>query len=247
MADPLIPPIDWTAYDLTPSQPYFATAFGQELGDLDNSAAAVPHIAQHHQSSVLPDIAPDLDKPLKTLDDGLAFEDQEVAADEAQTVTDPTALITQGFLDNETTIGKVQPEANKLPASMPPVAGVPVTPAPVPVQPPAPKLPPVGSGVGPPLGGGAQAFISNINRPGAPGNFRVGDPWQITIKAPAGSAIYVVASHNGVSLGQSPFGVIPASGIILLHGTFTADQLGSWIENWYAGTKFISQIVFRVE
>lgn len=247
MAQPLIPPLKLSDFDIPPRQPYFTTEFKKDLADLDGPTVDLADAQKAVGIVDLVAIALTLDAPLSALDQGLAFEDTDTSAAAVDTIIHGSSLIEGSFPTTETTIGAATKEGGKLNLVIPPIAGTgsgaKVTPAPAP----APKIPPVGAGIsGPPLAG-AHAFITNIARPGAPGRFRVGDPWQITIKAPAGSTIYAVASHNGVHIGQSPFGKVPANGIMLLNGTFTADQRGAWQENWYSDSHFINQIVFAVE
>lgn len=198
---------------------------------------------------VLPDlvaIALSIDTPIALADDGFAFEAGDLTAAGVNDIISVAPLVSGGIALNETNIDAITTKGQSLNLGIPPIAGAapPSTPGTPPA--PAPVLPAVGSGAAFDVLHGAQAFITNINRPTQPGQFRTGDPWQITIKAATGTAIYAVASHNGVSLGQAYFGIVPTSGILLLHGTFTLDQLGSWQENWYGGSKFIAQIVFQV-
>jgi hypothetical protein len=246
VAQPLVPPLDLSAFDFTPTPPYFATAFKTDLANIDAFDSDFLNIETTIGVVDLAAIALALDTPIGIADVALSdFERTDFTADTA-TVIAAAPLIDQGITNNETTAGNVGAAGSKIVIPSSPIAGVATGAGGGASAPAAPAIPSVGAGIkGPPLAG-AQAFITNINRPGDPGHYKVGDPWQITIKAPAGSQIYAVASHNGVSLGQLAFGAVPTSGVLLFHGTFAADQLGSWIENWYAGTSFINQIVFQV-
>jgi hypothetical protein len=243
----LVPPLTLAGFDLTPSAPYFATAFGKDPDGIDALDSDLADVAKDTPAVDLVLIALQLNTPLDLVDAGLAFEDTDTNTDPMKDVIAAQPNIDTSIKNNETTLGKIPAAAAAITTSIPPIAGVPVPPTTTPPPPPAPKLPPVGGGIGDAPLPGTHARITNINRPGAPGKFRVGDPWQITIEAPAGTAIYAVATHNRVQLGQASFGIVPAAGVLVLTGAMTADQIGSWQENWYAGTHFISQIVFTVE
>jgi hypothetical protein len=247
VAQQLVPELDLSAFDLSPTPAYFHKAMQDDLDRIDGMDKVLVDVEKPLWLVDVVQIGVDLLTPITLADVALSdFETTDFTAD-TDTVIKAGPNIDQGILNNETTAGKVGAAGSKITIPSSQIAGAATGGAGAAPAPPPPTLPPVGGGIkGPPLAG-AQAFITNINRPGDPGHFKVGDPWQITIKAPAGSAIYAVASHNGVSLGQSSFGTVPASGLLLLHGTFTADQLGSWIENWYAGTTFVNQIVFEVK
>jgi hypothetical protein len=243
----LVPPLDLSAFDFTPTKPWFHTNMQDDLDRIDGMDKVLTDIEKPLWLVDVVQIGVDLLTPITTASDALTdFENHDFTSD-TDTVIKAGPAIDQSFLNNETTAGLIATAGNKITVPPQTINGVASTPgaSSTPAAPP-PVLPGVGSATGPFLAG-AQAFITNVNRPGDPGHFHVGDPWQLTIKAPAGSAIYAVASHNGVSLGQASFGTVPSSGILLLGGNFTADQLGSWIENWYAGTKLINQIVFEVK
>jgi hypothetical protein len=247
VAQQLVPELDLSAFDLSPTPAYFHKAMQDDLDRIDGMDKVLVDIEKPLWLVDVVQIGIDLLAPITLADVALSdFETTNFTSD-TDTVIAAGPQVDQGILNNETTAGKVGAAGSKLTIPTSSIAGVATGGAgAAPAPPPAPVLPAVGSAAGPFLAG-AQAFITNVNRPGDPGHFHVGDPWQITIKAPAGSAIYAVASHNGVSLGQASFGVVPSSGLMLLAGKFTADQLGSWIENWYAGTAFVNQIVFEVK
>ena len=247
MAQPLVPELDLSAFDLSPTPAYFHKAMQDDLDRIDGMDKDLVDIEKPLWLIDVLQIGIDLQTPITLAD--VALSDFETT-DYTGTIGADTATVAatdQSFLTNETTAGRVGAAGSKLTVPSQAIAGAATGGAGAAPAPPPPTLPPVGGGTKGPFLAGAQAFITNVNRPGDPGHFHVGDPWQITIKAPAGSAIYAVASHNGVSLGQASFGTVPSSGLMLLHGTFTADQLGSWIENWYAGSAFINQIVFEVK
>jgi hypothetical protein len=243
---PLITPLDVLAFYPPAQSSDFHTALQPQLDDLDTAAADTTAL---NFSFVLPDviaIALSMDTPIKLADDGFVFEATDLTGAAIPDLNIISPLVQGGMAANETNIDAVLSKGQTLNLGIPPIAGAGSPSTPGSPAAPAPVLPAVGSGAPFTVLQGAQAFITNINRPAMPGQFRVGDPWQITIKAAAGTKIYAVASHNGVSLGQAAFGTVPVSGILLLHGTFTADQLGSWQENWYGENKFIAQIVFQV-
>lgn len=247
MAQPLVPPLDFSRFDLSEPQPYFRNAFCDDFAAIDGVRTDLADIGKPLALIDVVAIAAELAKPLALADLMITdFDATDFTADTADLIKEAPAIDT-AILNNETTAGLVGAAGAKIVIPSQPINGVQVPPATGFPPPAAPVLPGVGhGGSGPPLAG-AKAFMTNINRPGDVGHFKVGDPWQITIQAPAGSRIYVVASRDGVSIGQSPFGVIPTSGVMLLHGTFTAEQIGYWIENWYAETHFINQIGFEVK
>lgn len=81
---------------------------------------------------------------------------------------------------------------------------------------------------------GAPVTVSmkNTTRPGADAAYNVGDAWQLTITGAPGTAISGGASQNGKSLGVTPFGSLNGQGQMVLTGTMTAAQVGSWSETW---------------
>jgi hypothetical protein len=254
VADVLITPLVISSFDLPARKPFFRVAgpdasleFKKDLDDLDGPDVDLSDAQTSVGAVDLVATALLLDTPLGLVNDGLAFEDADTSLSDFGAESGTSTEIEKSLTTNETNIGNIKTAGNKINFTDTPIAGVGTTPTP-PAPAPAPVLPGVGHGFGDaPHIAGTRAAMTNISRPGAPGRFRVGDPWQITIEAAAGSPIYAVATRNGVSLGQSSFGLVPAAGVLVLTGTMSADQIGSWIENWYAGTHFINQIGFSVE
>lgn len=81
---------------------------------------------------------------------------------------------------------------------------------------------------------------------GSASSFNVGDSWQIIISGPPNASVQASASQNGTSLGTTTMGTIAANGQLVLTGTFTASQVGSWSESWTVGGQSAGSISFSV-
>jgi len=74
--------------------------------------------------------------------------------------------------------------------------------------------------------------MRNLSRAGSDTQYQPGDQWQITITGAPGAAVSGSASQNGTNLGTSAFGNLNGAGQMVLTGTITADQAGTWVEGW---------------
>lgn len=124
------------------------------------------------------------------------------------------------------------------PGYNPPIApGSPYAPAPTPAAPqPGPA----------PAAGSLPASVSFVNtsRPGQP--FQVGDTWQLTVKGSPNAPVSASASQNGASMGTTPFGSTDATGTLVLNGSFSAAQVGSWLQMWTVGASPAPVLSFSV-
>lgn len=77
-----------------------------------------------------------------------------------------------------------------------------------------------------------SAVMKNLSRPGSDTQYQIGDQWSITIKGTPGAAVSGSASQNGTNLGTSAFGNLSQQGQMVLTGTMTAGQVGTWVEGW---------------
>lgn len=91
---------------------------------------------------------------------------------------------------------------------------------------------PSGSGNNSPAAGPVTVSMKNLSLPGSDSAYRVGDKWQITLTGTPGTPISGGASQDGKSLGTTAFGNLNAQGQMVLTGTMTAAQVGSWSETW---------------
>lgn len=80
---------------------------------------------------------------------------------------------------------------------------------------------------------GGNVNISFSTSSGNSSNPSVGDKWTVSISgARPHDPVSVSGGQNGAS-NDSYLGRADASGNFTKSGTFTADQVGSWVENWY--------------
>lgn len=77
-------------------------------------------------------------------------------------------------------------------------------------------------------------------------SFNVGDSWKITVTGAPNSQVSASATQNGTSLGTTPMGTIGSNGSLVLTGTFTASQVGSWTENWTVAGQNAGMVSFTV-
>ncbi len=77
-----------------------------------------------------------------------------------------------------------------------------------------------------------SVVMKNLTRPGSDTQYQVGDSWQISITGTPGAAVSGSASQGGQNLGTTAFGNLNQSGQMVLTGTMTAGQVGTWVEGW---------------
>src|SRR5579864_5546992 len=113
-----------------------------------------------------------------------------------------------------------------------------------------------GPQIQPPAGGGGSSSapsnpptvaMRNLTRPGSDTQYQVGDSWQITITGKPGAAVTGSASQGAQNLGTTAFGNLNGAGQMVLTGTMTAAQVGTWVEGWtVAGNPPSTTITFTV-
>jgi hypothetical protein len=75
---------------------------------------------------------------------------------------------------------------------------------------------------------------------------KVGDHWRITISGATPNApVSVSGGMNGTSA-TNAMGSTDANGNFSLTGTISADEVGSWAEQWYVGSQLSGSIYFTV-
>jgi len=84
------------------------------------------------------------------------------------------------------------------------------------------------------------------NTGGSNSQFNVGDSWQLMITGPPNAQVSAAATQNGTSLGTTSMGVTNANGQLLLTGTMSAAQAGTWTESWTVGGQAAGSISFSV-
>ena len=99
----------------------------------------------------------------------------------------------------------------------------------------------------PQLAAGNPLSVRLVNASGGSNSsFNVGDSWQIIVTGTPNAPVQASASQNGASLGTTPMGVIAANGQLVLQGSFSASQVGQWVENWTVGGKAAGSVSFSV-
>ena len=89
------------------------------------------------------------------------------------------------------------------------------------------------------------ANLANLTAPGQP--FIAGDMFQLTLTgAPNAVVVETASSQNGQSMGSYQAGSTDASRTLVITGTFTAADVGSWQETWSVGGAPSATINFSV-
>jgi hypothetical protein len=103
------------------------------------------------------------------------------------------------------------------------------------------------TGPAPVPGGAVESTSYSLSVKISGTSFNVGDSWQITVSGPPNSQVSVSGTQNGTSIGSNtPMGTIGSSGTLVLTGTFTASQVGSWTEQWFVAGQSAGSISFSV-
>ena len=114
-----------------------------------------------------------------------------------------------------------------------PLVNLTVLPGPAPGSPGGPAGPPV-------------VLFENLST-GDPSTFHVGDTWRMTITGAAGQPVYLDQVKDGVDNGEVFIGSTDATGTLVVAGTISAGQLGSYIETFRVGTTPAgNELVFQV-
>jgi hypothetical protein len=115
---------------------------------------------------------------------------------------------------------------------------------------PAPSGPTLTIGGGSTGGSTGSSFPVSVrlinNTGGSNSQFNVGDSWQLMITGPPNAQVSAAATQNGTSLGTTSMGVTNANGQLLLTGTMSAAQAGTWTESWTVGGQAAGSISFSV-
>jgi hypothetical protein len=243
----LVDPIDLTSFALTPEAPYFLQTYSPELDPLDQADADLSELLAEQTVVDVASIGAALDGALAGVDSFLGDSTGDTTAADVSNLIGSAGAIDGAIASATTANSTAHSTGAGIGVTFPPLTGINVTP-PAAAPPPAPVLPSPGApgSVGPPAVGVTLQF-TNVTRPGSPGRVKVGEQFTVQIFGPPGVAIYAVAKHNGQDNGQAGFGVIPASGTLLISGSFGVADSGTWIENWYAQGNYIGEIAFTVE
>lgn len=75
--------------------------------------------------------------------------------------------------------------------------------------------------------------------------FRVGDQFRVEITGAANSTVSVLSTQNGTP-GQADMGRTDASGRLILTGSMSAKELGTWTETWKVGGVAAPTLAFSV-
>lgn len=90
---------------------------------------------------------------------------------------------------------------------------------------------------------GSLQFTNNSG--GTSSLLRIGDRWTIRISGAPNSPVVVVGGKNG-AMDSMAMGATDAAGNFELAGTITADQVGSWFEQWSVGGQPVGQFAFTI-
>ncbi len=243
----LVDPIDLTQFDLAPDPPYFLPTFSPELDDLDAIDGDLSTLEAEQTAVDVVSIGASLDGALAGVDSFLGGSTGDSTAADISSLVGAAGAIDGAIASATTANNTAHTKGAGIGVTFPPLTGITITKPPPPAIP-APVLPTPGDpkGPGPPAQGVTLQF-TNVTRPGSPGRVKVGESFKVQIFGPAGVAIYAVAKHNGVNNGQAGFGTIPATGQLVITGTFGVADRGTWIEDWYAQGNYIGEIAFTVE
>jgi hypothetical protein len=107
---------------------------------------------------------------------------------------------------------------------------------------------PASSGTPAPAAGSYSAGVRLTNQSGGSNSsFNVGDSWQIIVTGPPNAQVTANATQNGAVFGtNTPMGTIGSNGQLVLSGTFTASEAGTWNETWMVGGQSAGSISFAV-
>lgn len=93
---------------------------------------------------------------------------------------------------------------------------------------------------------GAGGSLVFRNTSGGSNNLLVvGQGWKVEIVGAPGQDVMLMGGKNGQEL-QYNAGKTDASGRFTLSGTATADQVGTWREKWFVGTKEVGSVTFQI-
>ena len=249
MGSQLITPIDLTQFKLIPEDPYFVPTFAHELDELDPIDSTLAGI-QAAETGV--DILGALGA-LASIEDGIGSQlsafPQDTGSASIDSLARSSGAIDAGVSTANLALSAATAKAVSIAVPITSLTGInvlPPTPAPAPQPPPIAPLPPVGSGGIGPTPTGFGLTLQNLTRPGAEGIEHVGDRFNVQITGPPGANIYITATHNGRQLPTAGMGIIPASGVLNIGGSFGAGDKGNWIEDWYHDRVLIREIAFEV-
>jgi hypothetical protein len=234
---PLVPPLDLSAFDLTPTEPYFLKTFSPELDALDAPDAELLAI-ETITGALDPDsIEGYLNAPLDGLEAAFATEGGDPLAGVMNNLVGQAGTVTGALAG--ASAGSPPPGYNPITSTLTPPkisGGVTVNQAPPPTTP-APE-PPTGSRVA------SLQFLNQAT--GNVGAFKVGDHWQLSIHAWAGGAVTVSGNKGSYGFTNTPYGVVPASGNFIVNGSMGAGDVGQWSERWFVDGVLAGVLAFNV-
>ena len=265
----LVDPIDLGEFNLTPEPAFFVPTYAHELDELDTFDGDLADLAGQAGGVDVDALAASLLAPINDASAALGLSGSDSAEADITKLAGQAAAIDASGGAASNLINAAATGAGGLTVPFRPIKGVPPpvippgtftpspspsptpSPSPAPTPSPAPAPPPVLPlpGASTPLTP-SHDFTLQFQPAGRAlniGHVFVGDTFTITIKGKPGVSIYATALHNGKSNGQSPFGVTDAAGRLVIRGSFSAGDLGQWIENWFAAGAFITQLSFVVE
>lgn len=99
---------------------------------------------------------------------------------------------------------------------------------------------------GQPIAGGQAVKPLSVQISPSKGIYAIGEAWTLLITGPPGQQVAVVGGKNGDN-SINTMGATDSGGRFTLSGTFTADQVGSWHEEWKVGGQSAGVVNFAVQ
>jgi hypothetical protein len=89
------------------------------------------------------------------------------------------------------------------------------------------------------------AVLTDITRPAGP--FQAGDSFQLVITGPPNSQVIGTGSQNGAVSSSTNFGNTNANGTLIITGTWSAQNVGQWVESWQVGNSSPFPLSFTIQ
>ncbi len=223
----------------------FSVDFADEIQNIENQLSDIDAITTVLDAIEITDILVTIDGLSSDFD---SLIDDFTGFDFASPVTDfsdNTSGQDGNILNGQTYVASASAAASAISIDIPSVNGISISPPGSTST--TPTLPNVVGANKPQGGGGVNAVVlKGTTSPNNPDIYLKGTAFTVTVSGPPNVPVYAISAHNGQNHGQAQMGVTDSKGKLVITGSFSAADVGSWTENWYLATTFWAQLVFEV-